>query len=122
MTIDAARLPHRRRRSWPTRRAVDRDGDRPATDHAVGIDTAARRIVQPDGLGLLRESAFLARLDECKTAIAAGEEVGGAGGIGQPGRGAGEEDEAWLMVAGGGSERLHAPALAHDPRQRRTWK
>ena len=72
--------------------------------------------------GVLRESALLARLDEGEAAIAAVQEVGGAGGIGQPGRGAGEEDEARLMVAGRGGERLRAPALAHDGRQGRARK
>ena len=82
------------------------------------VDPRARGIAQPDRLGALREAALLARLDEGEAAFAAAQEFGGAGAVGEAGRGAGEEYEARLVVARRGRERAGAAAVAHDAGQR----
>src|SRR5947207_1782013 len=102
----------RRSRSWRTSRAEDHDRNRTPVGGIDCIEAQLLGIAQPDRLGALREIAFLADLDEGEPAFTAAQEFGGTGGISEPHRSADEKDEARLLIADGGHQRLAAWARA----------
>ncbi len=72
----------------------------------IALDARPAVVAQADRFGAQRECALRRRVDEGEAAAAAAQEIGGAVGVGEPRRGAGEENQARLLETGRGGERM----------------
>src|SRR5947209_11411420 len=75
----------RRPRSFRTSRSVDRDREGPRTPEIESLDPGHQRIAQAVRFGVLSKAPLLARFDETEAALAAAQEFGGSGAVGEPG-------------------------------------
>jgi hypothetical protein len=86
----------------------DRNRDRPPDAEVESLDSRSGVIPQSDRLGAEREGALMARFDEGQAAKALLQEIGGASGIGKMRGRAGKKDQARLLVADTGGDRMRA--------------
>src|SRR6201987_700551 len=101
-------LEHPSSRSRRVRRLEDRNRDRLAGGAVESLDTRSGINPQPDRLGAEREGALLTRLDEGEAATAPAQEIGSASGIGKMRARPGKKDQAGLLVADTGGDRMRA--------------
>src|SRR5256712_6681983 len=88
----------RRLRSQGLPRAVDGDREPTTAVDVDALDPAAQRVAQAERLGALHEGALLARFNQRETAVSLAQQLGGAGAVGKPDRGADQKHQARLVV------------------------
>src|SRR5216683_2984229 len=99
--------------------AEDGDGNRPTLRNIIAVDAGGDVVAQPDGFGALGKAALRTRFNQREPAAALPQKVRGARSIRQHRRGAGHEDETWLVKTGRGGLRSDADDVAQRARDLR---